>query len=978
MPNPGIKSPAVSAERWERIKALFEAALSQAPEQREAFLTKECGSDASLHAEVVELLSGDQNAGSFLADSSTATAASSIADSNSPSFSLNQMIAGRFRIVRYIGRGGMGEVYEAKDEELGVVVALKTIRPNIASEPRALSRFRQEIQLARRVTHPNVCRIFDLERHESSEGNAAVTLLTMEFLRGETLAEYLRRRGCLTAEEAVPLIRQMADGLAAAHEAGVIHRDFKPSNVVLVPKESTHGRSTESRPSEEEARSLLRATDSSPELPTDNLRAVITDFGLARTVALPPDANLSSSTLTGTGQVVGTPQYMAPEQLEGREATPATDIYALGLVAYEMISGNRPFDAHFQRLKTPATPLRKVVPEIDPSLEVIVLRCLEADPAARFKDAGEFLRALAAPAVPPAAAIRLVSGFRRRARLIWFFAAICAFAIPAILILTFDPVLRQRLFGPPIPQRKNLVVLPFTAIGGRPDEQALCDGFTETVTTRLGQVRSLAVPPSIEVRHDQVSNIRDARIRLGATIVLIGTWHRLGDLIRINLALVDSHTFRQLRTQTVDGRGSDPYSLENKVVAASTGLIGVESPVRRSLGTVEPVAYDYYLRGRGYLQDYEKQENIESAIAEFKRAIRQQGKFAPAHAGLGDAYWYEYKQTRDPQWVGKARTECEAAIGLDSEAAAAHVCLGTLYNGTGQPQRAVGQFREALQVEPTDDEAYRSLAFAYQKLGKPQKAEDTYKKAIALRPDYWAGYNWLGVFYFSENRYLEASKMFSQVVALAPDNQSGYLNQGAVYYSTGRYQEAVRLFEESVAINPTADGYSNIGTCYYLLRKFDESARAYEDSLRLTPRDYSLWGNLADAYYQIPRQRGEATADYKKALTMAQQRLSVNSSDATVLADIAAYYSMLADRDNSMRFLRRAIAAGPEDATLKFRAAEIYEQLGNKKAAILWLEKAVAGGYPKSIIRSTPFLDSLRSDQIFQRLLDLATNATDH
>jgi eukaryotic-like serine/threonine-protein kinase len=237
----------------------------------------------------------------------------------------------------------MGEVYEAEDQELRVHVALKTVRSNIASEPRTLSRFKQEVQLARRVTHPNVCRIFDIERHEpeAGSGESAVTLLTMELLEGGTLADYLRRRGRLTPEEALPLICQMAEGLAAAHRAGVIHRDFKPSNVILVPQKAKGDCSSEESPPKEDRRPSSQAVAAPLEFSLDAVRAVITDFGLARAVARSSELELASSSLTGTGQVIGTPHYMAPEQLEGREATAATDIYALGLVAYEMIAGAR-------------------------------------------------------------------------------------------------------------------------------------------------------------------------------------------------------------------------------------------------------------------------------------------------------------------------------------------------------------------------------------------------------------------------------------------------------------------------------------------------------------------------------------------------------------------------------------------------------------------------------------------------------------
>ncbi|HUO85357.1 MAG TPA: serine/threonine-protein kinase, partial [Thermoanaerobaculia bacterium] len=230
-----------------------------------------------------------------------------------PLFADGEIVGERYRIIRFIGRGGMGEVYQTEDLDLDVEVALKTVRPEIAEHEKALERFRREIQLARKVTHPNVCRIFDVGRHlvtTDKEEPFEILFLTMELLRGETLAEHLRSEGPIPSGSALPILTQLASGLAAAHAAGIVHRDFKSSNVVLVRPEG------------------------------GEVRAVITDFGLAR--GIHPEDTLTSS-LSVSSQPVGTPTYMAPEQVAGREVTTATDIYAFGVVMYEMLTGVPPF-----------------------------------------------------------------------------------------------------------------------------------------------------------------------------------------------------------------------------------------------------------------------------------------------------------------------------------------------------------------------------------------------------------------------------------------------------------------------------------------------------------------------------------------------------------------------------------------------------------------------------------------------------------
>jgi serine/threonine-protein kinase len=293
--------------------------------------------------------------------------------SGRPSFAEDQLLAGRYRIVRFISRGAGGEVYEAEDLELRVRVALKSIRASIARDPDALARFKREILLARSISHPNVCRIFDLGQHRDGGGGAF--FLTMELLDGETLADRIERRGRLPEAEALPLVRQMAAALGAAHDAGVVHRDFKPGNVVIVPSR-------------------------------DGERAVVADFGLALATATPGDAR-DAARLTAEGKIVGTPAYVAPEQVNGEPITPRTDVYALGLVMYEMVTGQLAFGGETllsvvaRRLAEPPPPPASIVPDLDRRWEAVILRCLERAPAARFASAADVVAALDAPSAPP-------------------------------------------------------------------------------------------------------------------------------------------------------------------------------------------------------------------------------------------------------------------------------------------------------------------------------------------------------------------------------------------------------------------------------------------------------------------------------------------------------------------------------------------------------------------------------------------------
>lgn len=278
-------------------------------------------------------------------------------------FDTGVLIGGRYRVVRFIARGGMGLVYEVEDEESGERLALKALKPEVARLTSSLERFQREIRLTQRIVHPNVCRVFEAGQHELPKGRS-IRFFTMEMLPGQTLSEYLDEHGPLTTDEAEPIVRQLASGLGAAHRAGVAHRDFKPSNVLMVSKDG-------------------------------GLRAVITDFGLAR--SLVSDERSLSQTLTQSGQLMGTPAYFAPELLEGERVQGPGDFYALGVVVYEMLTGELPFTGRtplviaLKRLREPAIPLRQHLPDVPVVWDRMVSICLQRYPKQRFAKAEELL-----------------------------------------------------------------------------------------------------------------------------------------------------------------------------------------------------------------------------------------------------------------------------------------------------------------------------------------------------------------------------------------------------------------------------------------------------------------------------------------------------------------------------------------------------------------------------------------------------------
>jgi serine/threonine protein kinase len=360
-------------KNWETIKAVFERVLELDPQDRAAFL-KNLNCDSSVREEVQRLLLEHSEAKDFLSTPLLADPPS--LDGPRLRLSAGEVLAGRFKVVRYIAGGGMGEVYEAEDLELHEKLALKTIRGDFLNQPDSLSLFKREVHLARKVTHPNVCRVFDLFRHGSA-GGEGIVFISMELLEGNTLAGRLKQIGRFGIDETFRLANQMAAGLSAAHQAGVIHRDFKPGNVILTPGGTVQG----------------------------GVRVVVTDFGLA-VRSFRPIASSDSTISSIRNNCAGTPAYMAPEQIEGQPATPASDIYSLGLVLYEMVTGELPFHAStstsmaLKKLTETPIPPRQFVQELSSIWEKTILRCLERNPANRFSRVEEVTAELAQGIMP--------------------------------------------------------------------------------------------------------------------------------------------------------------------------------------------------------------------------------------------------------------------------------------------------------------------------------------------------------------------------------------------------------------------------------------------------------------------------------------------------------------------------------------------------------------------------------------------------
>lgn len=549
------------------------------------------------------------------------------------------LLAGRFRIVGFLGQGGMGEVYEAHDVELGERLALKTVRPQIAAQPGALARFRREINLARRVTHPNVCRIFDLRRHhpESHAGpRRAIVFLTMELLGGETLSERLARDGRLIPAEALPIVRQICDALAAAHRAGVIHRDFKSANVMLVP---------------------------TPE----GMRAVITDFGLARGAAGPEAAGI---TITGADSIVGSPSYMAPEQVSGDPVGPAADVYSLGVVLYEMMTGEPPFTGGsalsiaVKRLREPPPPPRSVAPDLPEVWERGILACLAREPGDRPGGPLAVLRSLeeGAPAAAPAAPAHTPAPThpppappplpRRRLRLSW---PVAAGAVAALLVAAVVAFLLLRPPAPeapppPVGDRRSVAVLSFSNLSQEPGLAWLSTALAELLTTDLGGGRELrlipretvvraevelAVPGARTLAPDTLTRLRSL---LGSDLVVLGSFLPAGPGeggLRLDVSLQETASGETRLSYSENGSEEELGTLVSRLgdrLREGLQVTGGEGAAPARLAT--PEATRLYAEGLARLRRFDAQ----GARARLERAVAADPESPLAHSALGEAW----------------------------------------------------------------------------------------------------------------------------------------------------------------------------------------------------------------------------------------------------------------------------------------------------------------------------------------------------
>lgn len=840
---------------------------------------------------------------------------------------------GRYRIVEQIGMGGMGVVYRAHDERLERDVAIKILAPGTVRSSLARHRVRNEALALSRISHPNIETIFEFDSLDQWD------FLVVELIPGMGLDELLAH-GPVSQSEAIMLCAQLLRGLAAAHEKGIVHRDLKPSNLRL----SSDG--------------FLK----------------ILDFGLAQFED--SDGTLPDfTTETHNTVFAGTLAYMSPEQVRGLALSPRSDLYSVGVVLYQMVTGQLPFIASGATLidailNRPVPAPNRISKGIGGELQRVILKAMEKDPKRRYQSAREMLVDVEA----------LASGAAQRAKLLKTRIQIGVTAALFTVAAIAGVVERSRISSwldrqlHPVPQNRYVAVLPFRSTGSQPSDAAFNEGLTDAVASKLMEITGAQpvqiVSPS-ELRMQHVSGAEDASKKLGVNLVLDGQVQQIATHTRVNLDLVDTGTGRLVRASSLSTDSSNPFELEDQVISAAVQMLEIEihkDVGTRGHGTTNPEAFRLYIRGRGLLQNEYNPEDVESAISQFRQALAIDPGYADAYASLGIGLLEKYRHEKDAKLVEQTREACEQSMVLDSRLPAARICLGSLKLATGDYEGAAASFQMGIEDEPNNDEAYGNLAIAYERLGRSQQAEQAYKTAITMRPQYAVGYDRLAVFYNHQARYHEAAMALEKATSLAPRAAAYWASLGGTYYLAGDYQRALSALRRSIDIRPSYQAYNNLGNSYFALQMRSEAIAAFEQAVVFGSRQIQAHGNLARAYYWYLPKRNLARREYLQAIALANEALKINPNDADAHLLLAQYYAMVGDASLALHHLEKALRASPKDAETLYFAAIIHAQLGDRQAAMSWLGQAVAQGYSTSEIQRTPELDVLKTEPGYKEI----------
>jgi eukaryotic-like serine/threonine-protein kinase len=855
----------------------------------------------------------------------------------------------RYRIEALLGQGGMGRVYKAYDKELNRTVAIKVVRQGVMGEADALNRFKQELVLASKISHKNILRIHDLGEVDGMK------FITMAYVEGQDLHQIIKANPKLPLERVLKFATQLAGALAAAHAEDVVHRDLKPQNI------------------------LLDKTD----------QVYISDFGLAKSFAE------GAVGMTQTGAFLGTPRYMSPEQVEGKPTDGRSDLYAFGLILYEMVTGEVPFTGEstlkvmYQRIQEKPKSPKLINASLPNWLVRIIMRCLEKDPADRYQSAYEILADLQGGKTGSSSNIShsgssiqiQIPEFASR-RWIWIVGGIVAAVILALAI----PPVRHTIFGgrakegtssvsgvPPISSGRFVAVLPLQILGDPSQLGYIAKGIEEALSAKLFQLKDVRVTPNDATDQvDQKQPLAKIARALGANLLVQGALQASGDKIRIIMNLEDVANGKKLWSKEFNGVVGDLFTLEDQIYSQLVSALNL-NPTNDELATAEArptdniAAYDTYLRGRNSMRGHDN-KSIQAALDYFDQALKADPKFALAYTGVADASLRMYKIKKDSLWTQKALVAAQQALQLNDKLPEVHATLGSVYRATGKYSESVAELNRALLLAPNSDEFYRRLGDVYLDSGNDAKALEAYQKAVQLNPYYWVNQNALGKAYAQRADYPKALQAFQQVAVLEPDVDAGYENVGNIYLQQGKYQEAIPYFQKALQIEPYFSTYSNLGTSYFFMKQYSNAVEMFEKAVALNPNDTDMMVNLADAY-RGAGQQDKARTTYEQAIAVGFKELQTNPQNAEALSEIALSYAKIGKAPEAQKFIRQARGIDKSNVSYIYVEAQIDALLGRSAESLKLLREALEKHYPADFAAGDEDLKNLNGNAEFTNLI---------
>jgi serine/threonine-protein kinase len=829
-------------ERWKQVDELLEAALDCPAAERATFLDRACAGDEGLRRELESLLISDEQAGAFIESPPARMAADLLSESQAKP-GKGERIA-HYEILAPLGSGGMGEVYVARDIGLGRKVALKLLPPSLTADAQLRARFFREAQLASTLDHPNICTIHEVGQSANS------LFIAMQYIEGETLKEFIGSRP-LKLDALLSISLQVANALAAAHDQGIIHRDIKSNNIIITPRGQVK----------------------------------VLDFGLAKAMDGSDRREGKAETeltanLTRTGAVMGTPNYMSPEQARGERVDHRSDVFSLGVVIYEMASGKVPFKRKSQTetmnavINEPHRPVAEFNEAIPAQLSAVIDRALAKEPAERYQGMGEMLAdlrqvgrsvGLVGSSDSQGAVIPyrpLVAPSRRRLGLRRWPSVLAGLLLLGVLLVALNVGgLRERLLGKSNPLHiQSLAVLPMENFSGDASQDYFADGMTDALITDLAKISALRVisRPAVMQYKGEHKPLPEIGRDLNVDALVAGSVVRSGDRVRINVQLIQAATNRNLWANSYERDLRDVLALQREVTRDIVSEIRIKlTPQEQvrfgSVREVNPEAYDHYLRGKFYLYR-QSRDNNEAAITALERAVAADPTFAAAQAELAQAcVWRLFLFTpNEKQWEEKAFVAVEKALSLDPDLAEAYLARGRLLWTPANHfphDQAIQEYRRALVLNPSLDEARNQLALVYGHVGLLDEALQELEKAMATNPGNTLARFRVGEMLLFQGKYEQSLSALRNVPRESNPAIVGHLIVWALF-NLGRKEEAAAELEQFLKDYPE-DNRGLYTSLQAVLAAAAGQTRRAEEKIQLAVERGKGFGHFHHTAYHI-------------------------------------------------------------------------------------------------------------------------------